>query len=146
MRTTLIWAIMCLMTYGNNINAAAPTPTPAGLAQGIDQFALDLYPRLPADQNAFFSPASISTAFAMAYAGARGETAQQIAKVMHYDGPPDKIGPEVAALLKQWNAAGEEDRGYKLAVANALWGQTGYPFSPAFTKLLDADFAASLHA
>lgn len=147
MRNAVLAVMMCVMVASNQSRAGAVAPPGEGvnLAHGIDRFALELYPRLPAGENAFFSPASISTAFAMAYAGARGATAEQIAQVMHFTAPPQQIGLDVAALLKGWNAQANEDRGFNLAVANALWGQRGYPFAPAFTQLLESDFAASLH-
>ena len=51
------------------------------LAGGNTAFALDLYARLKnADGNLFFSPYSISPCLAMPYAGARGDTAAQMAQ------------------------------------------------------------------
>ena len=51
-----------------------------GVAEGNTQFALDLYRNLRGEEgNLFISPHSISTALAMTYAGARGETAAQMA-------------------------------------------------------------------
>jgi serpin B len=114
------------------------------MAKGIDQFGVDLYGHLPAAENVFFSPASISTAFGMAYVGARGNTADQIARVMHFDGPPDKVGAEAGELLKSWNG-GDEQRTYELAVANAMWGQRTFPFSPEFGLMVNKDYGAALH-
>src|SRR5437867_3526901 len=93
-----------------------------------NSFAADLYTRLasaPAGQaNLFFSPYSIRTALAMTYAGARGQTASQMATVLHLqDMPSDQLHQSFASLIKQMNA-GHED--YQLSVANALWGQSGY--------------------
>src|SRR6185436_10727392 len=53
------------------------------------QFALDLYALLAAEAkgNLFFSPYSISTALSMAYAGAQGNTATQLATALH-------VGPD----------------------------------------------------
>jgi serpin B len=64
-----------------------PTMSPAEIASGGNAFAIDLYHQLrkKKDGNIFFSPFSISTAFAMAYAGAEGKTEEQIAKVMRFD-------------------------------------------------------------
>ncbi len=46
-------------------------------------FAVDLYGQLKSESgNLFFSPESISTALAMTYAGARGETATEMAKTL----------------------------------------------------------------
>jgi serpin B len=115
------------------------------MASGTNTFGVDLYRKLAERPgNLFFSPASISTAFGMAYAGAKGQTAQETAKVFRFDPSPRQVGAQTARLLKQWNAPGE-DRGYQLAVANALWGQQGYPFLPAFTTQLQTDWGADLH-
>ena len=62
------------------------------LVDGNNAFALDLYRRLSEkDGNIVFSPYSISTALAMTYAGARGETAEQMAKVLHFTLPEDRL-------------------------------------------------------
>src|SRR5262249_34409329 len=55
------------------------------LVEGNSRFAIDVLRRLNGNsaENAFFSPYSVSTALAMTWAGARGETAVQMAKVLH---------------------------------------------------------------
>src|SRR6476661_8212788 len=130
MRKLLLLLMMGLMMVPGKSKAAdAPVVgVGGGIAKSIDGFGIDLYRRLPADENLFYSPASISTAFGMAYAGARGETASQIAKVMHFDVPAEKLGTDSAALIQLLNGKGER-RGYELAMANAMWGQKGFPFS-----------------
>ena len=51
------------------------------IVEATNAFAVDLYAQLrKEDGNLFASPASISTALAMTYAGARGQTAEQMAK------------------------------------------------------------------
>ena len=60
---------------------AAPAADQAQAVRGSNQFAADLYAHLRAQPgNLFFSPESISTAFAMTYAGASGDTASQMAQ------------------------------------------------------------------
>ena len=44
------------------------------------------------------SPESISTALSMAYAGARGDTAAEMEKVLHFTLPPDRLHPAMAAF------------------------------------------------
>ena len=84
-----------------------------------------------ADQpgNLFFSPGSISTALAMTYAGASGETADQMAKALHFTLPQEQLHPAFAALSQAWMARRLEG-GISADVANRLWGQQGYHFQP----------------
>src|SRR4029077_13637781 len=62
------------------------------IAKSNNQFAFDLYGRLPKeDGNVFFSPTSISTALAMTYAGAQGGTEKEIASVLRFTLPKDEV-------------------------------------------------------
>jgi serpin B len=113
------------------------------VTEGNNVFAAALYGRLRHQSgNLFFSPESISTALAMAYAGARSSTASEMAKTLHFTLPPDKLHPAMGALLRDLNAAHE---GYQLSVANALWAQQGYTFLDDFLSLLKTDYGAGLN-
>ncbi|HXR40180.1 MAG TPA: serpin family protein [Terracidiphilus sp.] len=121
---------------------APPVPTPgqAELVKGNNAFAVDLYGRLrQQDGNLFFSPASISTAFAMAYAGASGSTAAEMAATLHFTLPPNRLHAAMGALLGDMNA---EHTGYQLHVADALWAQKDESFLLDFLKLTKADYGA----
>lgn len=50
-------------------------------------FGTDLYGELAGTRNLVFSPASIATALRMALAGARGDTAAELAAALHLPGP-----------------------------------------------------------
>ncbi len=117
---------------------------------GNSGFALDLYAKLrdepavkEAGGNLFFSPYSISTALAMTYAGARGETEKQMAKTLHFSLPQERLHPAFGTLEKQLNAAGKKGN-YELSVANALWGQKGYGFLKPFLELTEKNYGAGL--
>ena len=142
----LLTVLLVGLLMGPKLSNADATPAaPSAIAKSIDGFGIDLYRKLPQSENLFFSPASISTAFAMAYAGARGPTAEQIATVMHFKMPADKLGGDSAALIQLLNGKGDK-RGYELAMANAMWGQKGFPFSPEYQGVLSKDFQAELRA
>ncbi len=122
---------------------AAPDPQ-AEVVRGNNQFAWDLYAKLrEAEGNLFFSPYSISTALAMTYAGARGETAEQMAETLHFTLPNEDLHRAMGALVDALNRAGEEGD-FELAVANALWGQSGYEFLDAFTEMVEESYGAGL--
>ncbi|MGD8453486.1 MAG: serpin family protein [Phycisphaerae bacterium] len=111
-------------------------------AAGNTAFALDLYGRLrETEGNLLMSPYSVSTALAMTYGGARGETARQMAQVLHFDLPADKFHPAFARLQAALKSADREG-GPTLNVANALWGQKGYGFLPEFLALASDQYRA----
>jgi len=86
---------------GPSMNADVPT-----IAKENNAFAVDLYGQLSTTPgNLFFSPASVTSAFAMAYAGARGTTATEMASTLHFALPPDHLHPAMGALLAQLNGA-----------------------------------------
>jgi serine protease inhibitor len=112
------------------------------VVEGNNAFAVALYGQLRGQKgNLFFSPESISTALAMTYAGARGETATQMATTLHFTLPPAQLHPAMGALLKSLNAPHDN---YQLSVANALWAQQGYHFLDPFLSLLKTDYDAGL--
>ena len=117
------------------------------LVKGNTQFALDLYRALSGGNgNLFFSPYSISTALAMAYAGARGETERQMAEALHFALAQDDLHGAFAALAADLAQREKEDEGIELAIANALWGQDGHPFLAEFLDRLEASYGAPLRS
>jgi serpin B len=131
---------------------AEPAEPAADLAPACNSFALDLFARLRAKEgNQFSSPFSIGTALAMTELGAAGNTLKQMCQVLHFPENPERFHLRLGELLKRLNGDGK-DRGYQLAVANALWGARGYGFRPEFLArardvygagLTELDFAAS---
>ena len=103
--------------------------TPDGIEKVMtanNQFAVDMYQQIngqpdQADDNVFFSPYSLSTAMAMLYAAAEGETKAQIQKTFYYPSM-DTLNPNSAALYNQFNKPNPD---YKLATVNDLWMQQG---------------------
>ena len=119
-------------------------PDSAIVVQGNNAFAFDLYGKLSQQENdnLLFSPYSISTALAMTYAGARGETEAEMAKVLRFGLPQQRLHPAFAVLIANLNS--EDRKGYTLSVANRLWGQRGYGFLPDFLKTTKDRYGAEL--
>ena len=116
------------------------------LVESNTAFALDLYREVKAtDGNLFCSPFSISAALAMTFAGARGDTAAQMARTLHFDPPHDAI-PAAFAQLRAGLATLEESGRVRLMLANALWPQAGYGFLNEFLALVREHFHASVTA
>jgi serpin B len=110
-------------------------------AQSSNQLAFDLYQRLRQQKgNIFLSPASVSTALAMTYAGASGETENEMAQVLHI-----KQGQSVhqgyftlQALLNSTGTA----QGYSLKTANRLWVADNFPMNDSFQQNMRQHYGA----
>jgi serpin B len=119
--------------------AAGQTADPAALVRGNTRFALDLYAKLCAESqgNVFCAPQSISTALAMTYAGAHGETERQMARTLHFDLGQDKLHAAFGALAEALSLEGTEGRDQStLVTANRLWGQEGERILPSFLEVV----------
>lgn len=128
------------------------------LVAGNTAFAFDLYRAVSgqasANENLIFSPYSISQAFAMAYGGARGDTARQMATALRFTLEPAALHTAFAALTADlasradggagFGMEGEGGQRLKLNIANALWGQRGYAFQPEYLALLADAYDAGL--
>jgi len=114
------------------------------LAAGNRAFALDLYRALrKEDGNLFYSPHSISTALAMAYAGAAGETQRQMAEALHFTLPPEDLHAAFNALDLALTSP-EAAAAFRLNVANALWAQEGYEFLSSYLDTLAVHYGAGM--
>ena len=123
----------------------------AGLADGNTAFALDLYQQLASGEgNLFYSPYSISAALAMTYAGAEGNTAQEMAAVFHFLENEDQLHAGFNALDQYLEGLAEQefpdDIGdpFQLNIANAIWGQKDFHFEEDFLDTLALNYGAGL--
>ena len=124
--------------------AATPEADTQLLVDGNTHFAVDLYAQLrEQDGNLFVSPLSISSALAMTYAGARENTATEMAAVLHFQLEPERLHPAFAGLLVGLDPPKDKPV-YQLHVANALWLQQDYKFLPEYIELGQTHYSAGL--
>jgi serpin B len=122
----------------------------ATLVDGDTAFAFNLYQVLrQTDGNLFYSPYSISEALAMTYAGANGDTAQQMADTLKFLLAQDQLHPafnNLDLLLKQHGhgAEGKDDEGFRLNIVNAIWGQKDFKFLNSYLDVLAENYGAGL--
>ncbi|XP_074432190.1 heterochromatin-associated protein MENT-like isoform X3 [Larus michahellis] len=144
------------------------------LSVSTNSFTLDLYKKLnetSKGQNIFFSPWSIATALAMVYLGAKGDTATQMAEVLHFnqtageEGSPEttrlshrrpkkrKLDPEhkqaenIHSGFKELLSAINKPRStYLLKSANRLYEEKTYPLLPKFLQLITSYYNAKPQA
>ena len=138
MRKLLFTTLAILLNHGLLLADDAANQ----LAWTTRAFAIDLYHQLSTkDGNLFFSPYNISTALAMTYDGARGDTATQMAQALHFSLPADKVPGAFAALRKQLRAAQGEDK-VTLNIANSIWPSKQYKLLDSYVNLVTTSYGA----
>lgn len=132
-------------------NPVVVSSTIEQLVSGNTTFAFDLYQAVRTlDGNMVYSPYSISLAFAMAYGGAKGDTAAQMAETLHYTLPGEQFHPAFNALDldlagRPAEAAGVDGKErFQLNIANSLWGQDGWVFLQEYLDLLALNYGAGM--
>jgi serpin B len=140
------------------LSATASADTTA-VAQSINTFGLDLHRVLAADGgNRLASPWSIQSALAMTYAGAAGQTKDEMAKVLHFPADEAALHAGFAALaadlttiarasrekVEDPDRRGGPNTPLEIIAANRLFGHEGYPFEKPFLKLIAETYGAPL--
>jgi serpin B len=112
------------------------------LASSSNAFGFDLFRRLREDPgNLVVSPASITTALAMTWAGARGETAAQMQRVLHFEGQAQEVAATSGRLARFLEDPG---RPITFRIANQLFGERTYTFEQAFLDSTKAAYGAPI--
>ena len=113
-------------------------------AAANNEFAVGVYKELrECEGNLFFSPYSIRTALAQAYAGARGQTARQMAEVL-------RLPKDIPGLYRAFRSFEEtlvsraQGNAVEVDIANAMWRQTGDSLLKGFLVIMDAEYKSSL--
>lgn len=107
-------------------------------------FAVQFFQQLPKEGNVCFSPFSISSAFSMVYAGAKGETANEMSKVFHFPKSVEdnsKGWSWVNNFFTFYPSNSSDD--IRLRVANSLWVQTNFPVLPSFREVMSKYFSGT---
>lgn len=124
----------------------APTNEAETLADANNQFMADFYSLNDKEENLFFSPWSILSAFSVVYEGANGQTADEIASALYLPRDDSKRQNSFESLQQDLNPSGTE---YELANANALWIKKGFDIKQDYvdtakkhydSKIADAEF------
>ncbi len=143
------------MVRGKGQKTMTSNPVQASAARAAaaadDAFGTDLYQMLAEPTaNTVFSPVNVASALLMALCGARGRTAEELARVLHLDSSPEVAADALRSLSAMLHAltTGES---VTLRAPNTVWVQSGLPLRPEFTgqltgaaaTLADADFAGA---
>lgn len=122
--------------------------TTQDLAQANADFALRLYNvvrnKVGDGENVFLSPISISTAFAMLYAGANGHTKTELRKVFFDTLPSDSDTAVHQAFSDLLKAFDNPTNNYTLRMANGLFGRSNYNFNDQYLADTEKYYGAGI--
>ena len=107
-----------------------------------NDFAMALYGRIrnnSVGSNIFFSPFSVSSALAMVYAGADGNTKTEMGKVLKLDSVAGSVHAGFNQLFEAFN---DPTNNYTLNVANAFFGRNEYPFLESYLDVVTQYYSA----
>ncbi|EDW48403.1 serine protease inhibitor 42Dd [Drosophila sechellia] len=107
-------------------------------ARGGARFTSELFQLLSAGglkENVVFSPFSIQTCIALAFAGSQGETADEIAKALHFvSNFPPEVAQTFQFVLEKYRNSN------LLRVANKLYVQEGKQLKPAYQSAIKEQY------
>ncbi|MCU0608018.1 MAG: hypothetical protein MUF78_11550, partial [Candidatus Edwardsbacteria bacterium] len=139
---TLLSAGVHAEAMGRKKQAAAETvkasQSAATMPEAVNRLGFELFRDLTAaapSGNTFISPYSVHTALTMAWAGARGQTADEMASVMRL--PPAGAVRGAAALGRALSSA---DSMARFDIANSMWLRRGLPIRKEYQALVERDF------
>jgi serpin B len=124
----------------------------------INRLGIDLLiSAAKAGQNFLLSPYSIQCALAMAFAGADGETREEMRSILHFPADDGALQLSFSTLARALDSAATRssqeagmmarmrgDSPLQLRVANRLFGQRGYNFRSEFLAALASGYGAPL--
>jgi serpin B len=134
-------AVSCLLTFGFIQKDQKATFEDA--TDSINRFTFDFYKHTLAgkNENSFASPYSVSSAFAMMYAGSDGETKNELSETFYF-GKDSNFHEKFAS--HQNNLQANLPKGLALEVANAVWYKQGRKVLPAYQTLMKEHYRARI--
>jgi serpin B len=123
----------------------------AQAATAIDAFGFDFYDAaLASGGNSVVSPVSIALALSMAQAGAHGDTAAQMDKVLHSalgsggGNGINSLDQALSRLSRTYQVPGTSDQTLTLHIANAPFAQSGEQWQQAYLDTLASKYGAGI--
>jgi len=116
------------------------------LVPGVNKFTVEASRKLGSavEGNVVSSPFSIHSALSMALAGARGDTAKEIAAVLQQAYPNAEYHQQFAALLARLKEGANPEQGTQLTNAAGLWVDQNLPLEAEFQQTIQTHYGAPL--
>ncbi len=123
----------------------------ASVVQGNTIFAVKTLSKDPLDSNSFFSPYSITMAFALLAPGTAGTTLSGIEEALSFPLPQSRFNPALNRLetILAGNATGtllpSGVASPKFSAANAVWAQKGFSILSPYLDTLALNYGAGVY-
>ena len=138
-------SVLLLVFIGNSYGRPVKT---LSISSANNRLTLNLLQQLYNEENnVFFSPFSISTAFGMLFNGAKDKSAQELSEVLGYNFghlSNDGINEEFATVLRQMQDIDQNK--YQLNVANKLVAQQSFQILQTFRDDLQKYFQTDIES
>jgi serpin B len=116
----------------------------SSISNSNNRFAADLYKQIKTEPvNQFYSPLSISSALAMTYAGAYGETLKQMSKTLYFSENQEELHSNFSHLIKMLTETKTE--GIQLNIANSLWLQENMQVLDQYLSITNKYYQAGVN-
>lgn len=140
----VVLSVLAITATSSSLNQHQETEAIAELS---NKLASDIHKKLTAgeDGNVFFSPISIATALAMLFYGAKGDTANEMRRVLGYE-EAGLTNSQVHAAFQNLVETMSKDsatKEYLLYLANAVFTQKGYPILDVYQVGLQEIYKAT---
>ncbi len=122
-----------------------PDTTPKSINEVVNlnnMLGFEIYSNLIEEkqENTFFSPYSISSAFSILYEGARGTTQDEIQSVFHFIKEDQTRRDYAHQIISDLN---KPSQNYILSTANALWVQDKFPILPEYKDVTETYYLST---
>jgi serpin B len=124
-----------------------PPLTSSQMVNSNNTFALDIYKKVvDEDQNQILSPYSISTALAMTYAGADGNTATQMQSVFGFGANNNTFHTDFNQTKTNIENNINSSPNNQIKILNKIWRNSTYSFLPSFETTMNNTYGAPVVA
>ena len=132
-------------SLGSQKNPEEMPVAPDKIVSANTAFGFKVFREIAGDEpgdNILISPVGLGMVLAMAYDGASGETAHEMAKVLEVEGVDrDALNKAYASLMANLPAPGDD---LSLKIANSLWADLKTPLKQTFLEGNRASYAARI--
>ena len=134
-----------------NLSPQVAVDDVTAVANGNNDFALKSFKLLAGAGNTVFSPYCVTQAMAQAAAGANGDTLDGIGRALSFTLPLARLNPALNKLNLDLSAESTGSHGAQggkapnLAIASAIWTQSGISLRPSYLDTLAQNFGAGVN-